>query len=301
MADQTPLEQRKAEASKYRGVSYDARMGKFVAMITINGVKNYLGSFLTAEDASFAYDTERAAHRIERTRTGGAKSVRQLMAEFAENAQYTDDRYKNAVAGQIFTAPDGQRFRLEGFKPVRGKGWYNWSAACRVCGVRFEQETSLKLRSISGMTRNCKEHHGIVHKPVDAPDVWPDPAEWEVAPARGVSAGAVRAKPRRGDAATERTYNKLLDDVWAQIKDDPGLVAEFNHIENVVAIAFSADFYAKNSDADTYSKLAAWLDQPDEPFAALLKKKQAKTTPSARLDDMVLLAEDPPADNDDLL
>ena len=37
MADLTPLEQRKAEAKKYRGVSYDARMGKFVAMITING------------------------------------------------------------------------------------------------------------------------------------------------------------------------------------------------------------------------------------------------------------------------
>lgn len=302
MVDLTPLEQKRADASAYRGVSYDARMGKFVAMITINGEKKYLGSFLTAEDASFAYDVERAAHRVVRKRIGSAKSLRQAMVEFVENAEYSTDRYKNIVAGQIFTAPDGQRFRIEGFKALRGKGWYVWSAPCRFCGALFEQETSLRLRTVSGMARNCAQHHKQIHKDVAAPDVWPDPVEWCLPPVQKTHT-AVFKKSRRGDAATERAYNAHLDSVWQQIKDDPALVVEFNYLENQGMAKFTEDFYAKYPDGDSYERIAAWMDQPNEPFAELLKKKQRVRVVepvNARFEDTIALAEDMAADNSDL-
>lgn len=298
MDDLTHLEQKRLEASRYRGVSYDARMGKFVAMITINGEKKYLGSFLAAEDASFAYDTERAAHKIDRKRTGSAKSLRQLMAEFAENAQYNNDRYKNAVAGQIFTAPDGQRFRIEGFKADRGKGWYLWSAPCRFCGARFEQETSLKLRNITGMSRNCEQHHKMVHKPVDAPDVWPDPVEWGEAPQR-IQTAAGQQRTKKTAEFTQHMFEKHLDYVWVRLEGDKALEAEFVKVEAKLRDFFS-DHALRFPDSDYDAKFGAWMAQRPEPFAELLENKRS-STPNARLEDLEILAADPPTDNSDLL
>ena len=48
----------KTNTSGFKGVSFYKKANKYAAHIRINGKKKYLGSFLTAEEASLAYDAK---------------------------------------------------------------------------------------------------------------------------------------------------------------------------------------------------------------------------------------------------
>lgn len=291
----TPLEQKRGDARRYAGVTYDRRIDRFTAAITIDGVKKHLGSFLTAKEAGDAYAQMRSANPVRRP-LPLVQSIRQLMVEFNRTAARDGDR---VAAGEIFTAPDGQRFRVEGIERYKKRYWYVWSARCRVCGDLFTQYCGMKLEVISGLTRNCKAHHGVNSRRMD---VWPDPESWGTEPPRIGS-----NLPRRADASTERAHEQHLESIWQQIKGDKELEQEFYHLENEVMRKFFETYDCEHPDANRYAKYGAWLDQPVDPFKALLEKKQnadalfVTSVPNARREDLEILASEPPSDNSDLV
>jgi hypothetical protein len=179
MTDQTTLEQKRAEAKAYKGVTYDDRIKKFTASIMINGERRYLGAFTTAGEASVIYEQTRAENKIHRVPRGlSGMSVKRALAEFEDTADR--DAKKHIVAGQILTVPDGQRFRVEGMQRRNKSNEYVWSSRCRVCPAHFEQNTGLKLRNLNGMTRTCPEHRGQLGKMEML--AWRDPVEWDEPP-----------------------------------------------------------------------------------------------------------------------
>ena len=290
MVDQTTLEQKRKLAAVYVGVSYDHRIDRFTAAVTVNGEKRYLGSYMTAGEASVAYDKERKANPFRRT-GGRAQSIKKLMVAF--DAAVERDADGVALAGQIFTAPDGQRFRVEGTTREKKRNWYVWSAPCRVCGALFNQKSQMTLHQITGMTRNCEAHHGQLPT---GQNTWPDPVEWNEEPV--VLPGVFLPKT---DAATYRAHEAHKDAVFEKIKHDPKLVAEFYRIEKDIEMPFTHSFDAANEDDDKYAWLAMWNHGPD-PYAVLLEGKMfVASTPNARLEDLGALAEEPPADNSDLV
>lgn len=267
MINQTPLEQKREAARAYKGVSYDARIDRFIAMITVNGERRYLGSFSTAEAAGFEYETAREAHPIFRERRSTAKSVHQILVDFDETAERDGGKFNNITAGQIVTLPGKQRYRLEGFKFEHGKGWYAWSSACRCCGARFEFYTSLRLRILKGFTRNCKEHHTRIGKVDGAPDVWPDPIEWKVPPAISPVIASKISEPRKN------TTIESLEDLRK------GPLRDFG-------IKYRERFPA------------ASLSEIKDVYVLELEKEPMR--PGARQEDLEVLAGDQPADNSDL-
>lgn len=272
MIDQNTLEQKRVEAQQYRGVTYDSRINRFTATITVNGERRYLGSFPTAEEASFEYDQAREANPIFRERKGVAKTIRQILIEFDETAQRDNTKHNNITAGQMCTLPGGQRFRLEGFKFVHGKGWYVWSAACRYCGETFEQYTMLNLRMVKSMNRNCKTDVKRVGRRPGAPEQWPEPAEWKKVPAISPAADAALSAVKK--AALNRV--EPLPDTWKDRKP-------------------IWDFATQHRVRFPLSTLDDIKDAYAEVLSAAL--------PSARQEDTVALAEDTTKEinNEDLL
>lgn len=299
MTDQTPLEQKRAQARQYRGVTYDARIDRFTAAITIAGQRQHLGSFLTADMASIAYDRAREAHPISRERVKGGPSIRQLMAAFDEGAERTQDKHKNVVPGQIFTAPGGQRFRVEGFQYHAGRGWYLWTSRCCCCGELFEQRTTLNLRNIVSLLRTCAAHRGEKVKAPDAPDVWPDPDSWSTVPT-GQSL-------ERADEATWRAHEKRKDEIFAGVKGSEEAKAEFYRIEREIELPFSWAYGDEHPGGGDYDWVLAWRKRPVDPYAELLAKVQQsqQPQPSGRADAKRAMLEElaavPPTDNSDLL
>lgn len=264
MDDETTLEQKRAEARQHKGVTYDKRIGLFTAAVTINGEKRYLGSFADAGDAALAYAVARDSQPIRRTRISSGRSVRDLMILFNDTAARDGNRH--VVPGQVFTMPDGQRFRLEGFEKLRGRGWYIWSTRCRACGALFRQESTTALRNVTGLTRNCAQHRND-KSPGSA---WPDPVEWATAPvAKPVE------KTEKADAATLRAHDAMKDEVFDQIKGDADLEKEFYRIEREVELPFSWKYDEEHPGAGDCDWVLAWRKQPVDPYKELLARRAA--------------------------
>jgi len=263
MADQTPLEQKRAEARAYQGVTYDNRIDKFTASIMIRGERHYLGAFRTAGEASVAYEQTRAEHKIERTPRGlSGMSMKKALIAFEETAE-RDDK-KLLVAGQIFTAVDGQRFRLEGMRRKEKHREYVWSSPCKICGALFEHTTGMRLRNANGMTRTCEQHRGQLNK-MPGRD-WPDPVEWDQSPR-----DLVQAAP--ADVQGPEPIPEHWDEVRKVHARRLRVIDPEMPLDNII-VKFSA---------------------------MMSKKKNEAAAPSARLEDIELLASDPPPDNSDLL
>lgn len=280
MVDQTTLEQKRAEARAYKGVTYDNRIDKFTVSIMLQGERHYLGSFNTAGEASVIYEQTRAQHKIERAPRGiSGLSMKKALVDFEDAAERDAD--KLISAGQILTAPDGQRFRLEGMRRREKHKEYVWSSCCKLCPALFEQSTGLKLRNANGMIRTCPVHRGQLNK---MPwQEWLDPVEWSIAPkllapvsvasARGVEPIPENWRETRKEFA-RRFREQVPNATLAQID-----AAHVAHITATTSLTLTPEERIR--------------------YDAMMAASQEPT--NARLEDMALLAEDPPASNDDLL
>lgn len=164
---ETPLEQKRAEARKFKGVSYDARTGKFTSEIVVYGERRYLGSFDTAKEAGDAYIAVRLDAPVFRQKAETV-TFEAAFSEFLETCVRVPP-YNNIASGSIFTAPDGQQFRMRGVEYYRKKGsnskrvrwmFYRWETHCRVCKEPIIVKTTVRANTVNGMTRNCIYHRG---------------------------------------------------------------------------------------------------------------------------------------------
>jgi len=269
MIDNETLERKRAEAAAYVGVTYDRRIDRFTAAITVRGEKRYLGSFLTAGEASIVYEQARENDPIERPRRGAAKSLRHMMIAFEETAQRGED--KKLLPGQVFTTPDGQRFRLEGVSREGKSSRYVWSSPCKVCGVLFEHNSTMFVRSVTGMTRTCETHRGKLGQ-LETHD-WPDPVEWENAPR--VFGAENKSRAAKHTSKNKNEIAESLDGLRSGPLKDYGLLLR-----------------------KTRPNIS--LSEVIERYEAL-KKDEAAYKSSARQEDIEMLAADPPPDNSDLL
>jgi hypothetical protein len=312
MVDQITLEQKRAEAKTHKGVFYDSRIDRFIASITINGERRHLGSFADAGDAATAYDTARDAHPLFRAPRHWAKTVRQQMIAFGETAQREEGKRNLILPGQIFEMVGGQRFRIERSEIRKGNTWYIWSSRCYFCGALFEQFTTTQLRKVTGLTRSCHDHRNQNRRAEGLPQNWPDPEGWD---------GVARVEPARvikkADAATLRMHETQKDNVFAYLRDKPEMQAEFYRIENEIEFPFRAKYREDNPGAGSYDWLLEWNKRPD-PYKALRPPSTINSVVmspadhlqkitndivqpmTARIEDMMIAAEEPEQDNSDL-
>ncbi len=310
MVDETTLEQKRAQAKLYQGVTYDPRINKFIAMIMIRGERHYLGAFHTAGEASVVYDQTRDEHKIERAPRGlSGMSMKKALIAFEETARR--DAKGVLVPDQILTAQDGQRFRVEGWRRREKHREYVWTSPCKICGVLFEQTTGMKLRNANGMTRTCKEHRGQLGK-MTAHD-WPDPEQWQTAPT--LSAPATEPASSAGVKVKQKESGSLPD--WAE-----GLRPN--------VLVFLREYLTRRPEATQEQFMRAFNEKLEREHRATLSPEEkekvdadfdVKTTcigttehaaalerqakaygraANARLEDAEALAVDPKPDNSDL-
>lgn len=151
------VEQKKEEARRYRGVSYDARVDRFTAEIYLGGERRWLGSYSTAQDAKAAYDAA-AVDRPPRTRQRSESAFAQVYAAF--RGEHGGDRTDPPQGAQMVF--DGQEFTFQEvtWRKLRGQrfAFYVWTSRCRTCGVEYRTLTPTSVMVAKGITRNCSEH-----------------------------------------------------------------------------------------------------------------------------------------------
>ena len=164
------VEQKRALTRGVRGVHYDERIDRFTAAITVEGHRRWLGSFLTVAGAAAAFAEVRRENPITRPGTSRfdaqLETIPKLYRAFRDNCEL--DVYGHPAKGQVFTAPDGQVFRVTGkvtFPPKKGGRnrkyvFLKWSSRCRVCGAVYELKTNARARVINSITRTCEKHRG---------------------------------------------------------------------------------------------------------------------------------------------
>lgn len=143
-----------AEAALHRGVRYDWRLKKFVARFYDRPTRRdlWLGAHGTAAEAGAAYQAhfDKAPKKKE---TNVEAYLRWKNTSKARSDGHT-------AVGEVFVAPDGQKFELvqvcEGYGDG-GKVWweYHFASSCRTCGATYFFNTPAYA---TGFTRNCSEH-----------------------------------------------------------------------------------------------------------------------------------------------
>lgn len=156
MQTEIDVDGRRAEAKRYRGVSYDARIDRFTAEIYIGGTRRWLGSFDRAADAGDAYRQAAAEREAVAPRRS---SYNQVYAAFRE--RHGGDRTEPPVGAVL--EYDGQSYRFAGLdwrKPGGGKSraFYIWESRCKTCGAPFRTRTPAPVSVANGISRNCSEH-----------------------------------------------------------------------------------------------------------------------------------------------
>ena len=167
LENQDPTAARRAEAKLYSGVTYDARVRKFAANITIGGKRSYLGSFDDARSAGAAYEIARSENPIVRKRgaDGEASSFAAAYRKFLQECVDIDKvKYGRVNVGTPFMAPGGQIYymvRVDFRKKDTKQSWvfYVWESKCNICQADFTTKT-LAGKELTGMTRTCASHRG---------------------------------------------------------------------------------------------------------------------------------------------
>lgn len=218
------LEQKRAEARKFKGVSYDARTGKYTSEIVVRGERRYLGSFDTAPQAADAYLAVRSDEPVER-RAAETNTFEIAFSKFLEGCQRTEP-YNNIATGEVFVAPDGQQYRVVGVEFYRKKGskskrvawmFYRWETHCRVCGLPFITKTTVRAKTVTGMTRNCLAHRGQrdVGEHVKKPMFWAEP----VVPEENVVPGPPENERGKRIYYWRRIHMQRTGQAWAESGD----------------------------------------------------------------------------------
>jgi hypothetical protein len=160
------VENKRQLARSLRGVSYDARVDRFTAELSANGVRRFLGSFKDAQEAARAYQSAREA---DPARSGGGGrpegqlTVPEAYRAFVEGLPVNAKGKRYPVAGDVFTTPDGQAFVMSGTQMRRKKGhamWFynDWTSSCQTCGEAFTTMAPSSPSGFQGITRNCPAH-----------------------------------------------------------------------------------------------------------------------------------------------
>lgn len=160
------LETKNTRRKYMRGVSYDARIRKYVAVIRINGKRIYLGSFEDAEDAAAAHALARHDNPIRRGGKDGGPTFAEAYDEFLERERARSGSKLGVLQpGAEFTAPSGQHYFLVKIDTIQHPKmekvkwvYYRWHSNCSECKADFITSTRYGRRSVNGMTRTCAKH-----------------------------------------------------------------------------------------------------------------------------------------------
>lgn len=158
--------QKRELAKTLRGVSYDARTDRFTAEIYEGGVRRWLGSYHTAQEASDAY-AEADAQRKPRARSDSAFA--QVYAQFRQ--EHGGERTEPPEGAELVY--DGQLFTLVGvtWRNVRGRrfAYLVWDSDCQTCGDGYRTMSPAPVSVAKGVTRNCQLHTRGAKKPSAEP------------------------------------------------------------------------------------------------------------------------------------
>lgn len=152
------VETKRLEAKGYVGVSYDTRSDRFTAEIWVTGERRWLGSYHTAQEASDAYETAKAARPPREQRPNAF-----MEAYRAFRDRHGGDRADPPEGAELVY--DGQAFTFAGttWRHVKGQGRFVfmlWRSRCKTCGGEYSTMTPSPVSVAKGVTRNCPEHVG---------------------------------------------------------------------------------------------------------------------------------------------
>lgn len=154
METEIDVEGKRELAKAFRGVSYDARIDRFTAEIWANGVRRWLGSYSTAQEAASAYQAA-AEERGPVVRSQTSFNV--LYRDFRN--KYGGDRTDPPPGAKL--EYDGQVFTYSGrvWRKVNGaKVFYVWESRCKTCSEPYKTMIPAPVSMAKGISRNCPEH-----------------------------------------------------------------------------------------------------------------------------------------------
>lgn len=158
--------QKRELAKTLRGVSYDARTDRFTAEIYEGGVRRWLGSYHTAQEASDAYAEADAARE---PRGQSSSAFARVYAQFRQN--HGGERTEPPEGAELVY--DGQTFALVGvtWRNVRGRrfAYLVWDSDCQTCGEGYRTMSPAPVSVAKGITRNCQLHTRGAKKPSAEP------------------------------------------------------------------------------------------------------------------------------------
>lgn len=196
------VEAKRMEAIGLTGVNYDARSNKFTAEIYIDGKRQWLGSYSTAEEAFAKYlEARKARGPIRR----GTTSFAHVYTAFRQS--HGGDRTDPPIGARL--EYDGQVFTYTGDAWRHGAGGRNfryavWNSKCKTCGVDYETMAPHSPSIAKGITRNCEDHtKGRPARRALAPgkvengefDRLPGEPDWDALAAGTASPDAFRPEP----------------------------------------------------------------------------------------------------------
>ena len=149
------VEAKRAEAKGLRGVTYDARIDRFTAEIYVGGVRRWLGSYPSSQQAAEAH-AEASAQREPVVRRSAFNDVYRAFRD-----RHGGDRTDPPVGAVL--EYDGQKFKFCGLtwrKAAGGRSfaYLAWESDCKACGAVYRTMTPAPSSVAKGITRNCPEH-----------------------------------------------------------------------------------------------------------------------------------------------
>lgn len=214
------IQQRREQASNYRGVWYDVRADKFAAEVYSKGDRHFLGHFATASEAGDAYAKARA--ELPTGRSGGAGTFAQAFEAFLSSA----DRDKNGTPERdsLMTYKE-QEFIFQGvefrFINKRKRPFYAWLSACCECGASYETLTATSPDGAKGITRRCEEHRKPSrYAKKDAKTAGQSAPQPNTAPVPSVWLAVANEVAERLSVVADNFHFRVFFDCCRQIKPD---------------------------------------------------------------------------------
>lgn len=207
------VEAKRALASELRGVSYDARTDRFTAEIYVGGVRRWLGSHITADEAAAAYEAANAE------RGPAVRKVTAFSQVYADFRQRHGGDRTDPPEGAVLEY-DGQQFVYVGHTWRRGPGkakykYALWDAACKTCGAAYRVMSPFSPKIAKGITRNCPEHvktHGFKRRDPEAKAL--EPSRRQVKPVEVVDEDALPPGSRQAEMKPHLDALSAVKDTW---------------------------------------------------------------------------------------